>query len=152
MDKLYALFVRASSSLASPFLLVVRVYWGWQFHTTGAGKLHNIGRVVDFFTSLGIPAPAANAWFISGLEFIGGLLLILGLASRPVALLFVADMIVAYVAADRQALGSIFSDPGKFYNADPFTFLFAAFIVLLFGPGRLSLDALIASRRGCRTY
>jgi putative oxidoreductase len=55
-------------------------------------------------------------------------------------------MFVAYWTADHEALASIFSDPGKFYAADPFTFLFAALLILVFGPGLFSLDALIASK------
>jgi putative oxidoreductase len=57
-----------------------------------------------------------------------------------------ANMLVAYWMADREALASIFSDPGKFYVADPFTFLFASLIVLIFGAGYLSLDQIIAKR------
>jgi putative oxidoreductase len=60
--------------------------------------------------------------------------------------LLAGNMLVAYLSSDREALVSIFSDPGKFYNADPFTFLFAAVIVLVFGAGLFSLDALIARR------
>ena len=52
-------------------------------------------------------------------------------------------MIVAYITADREALLSVFSDPGKFYNAAPFTFLMASLIVLTFGPGGFSLDSFI---------
>ena len=147
IEKRYAILIRASSSLQSPFLLAVRLYWGWQFHVTGSGKLHDISKPIDYFTSLGIPASAANAWFITLLEFIGGFLLVIGLASRPVALLLVCDMIVAYIVADREALMSIFRDPDKFYAAAPYTFLFASLIVLIFGPGRFSFDAWIAARR-----
>src|SRR5579863_9366340 len=85
-EKYYRLLNRASSSLQSPFLLAVRLYWGWQFMQTGWGKLTGIGKVVGFFTSLGIPAPALNAYFVSALEFGGGALLILGLGSRLIAL------------------------------------------------------------------
>ena len=56
-EKYYRLLNRASSSLASPFLLAVRLYWGWQFMQTGWGKLTDIGKVIHFFTDLGIPAP-----------------------------------------------------------------------------------------------
>ena len=61
------------------------------------------------------------------------------------------DMLVAYLASDLDALKMIFSDPGKFYNADPYTFLFAALIILIFGPGVLSLDALIQKLRRTET-
>ena len=146
VERYFRLFVRASSSLQSPFLLAVRLYWGWQFMQTGWGKLNDIGKVVQFFTSLGIPAPALNAYFVSALEFGGGLLLILGLGSRLIALPLVIDMFVAYIAADREALFSIISNPDKFMGAAPFTFLIASLVVLIFGPGRVSADALLAGR------
>ncbi len=146
VQKLYLLLIRVSSSLESPFLLLIRVYWGIQMHITGRGKLHDMGKVIDFFTSLGIPAPAANAYFVSGLEFIGGFLLIIGLASRPIALMLAVDMIVAYITADREALMSFVSDPDKFTAAAPFVFLFSSLIVLIFGPGKLSVDAILARR------
>jgi putative oxidoreductase len=146
--KLYQLMIQAANSLQSPLLLLIRLYWGWQFTQTGWGKVQDLGKVTDFFTSLGIPAPALNAYFVSGLELVGGVLLAIGLGSRFISLLFVGDMLVAYVSADREALMSVLSDPGKFYNAAPFTFLLASALVLAFGPGRFSLDALLAGRWG----
>ncbi len=134
------------SLLRSPFLLVVRLYWGWQFAQTGWGKLHNLAKITEFFASLNLPFPAATAHFIAGLEFFGGLLLIAGLGTRLVGLLLAANMMVAYWTADHEALVSIVSDPGKFYVADPYTFLFASLMVLIFGAGLLSLDALILQR------
>lgn len=150
VNTLYGLFLKGATSLQSPFLLAVRLYWGWQFFQTGLGKLNNIAKVVDYFTSLGVPAPALTAHFIALLETVGGILLILGLASRLIALPLVIDMIVAYLAADREAVTSIFSDPDKFAKADPFPFLFASLVVLVFGPGWFSLDTLIKRYRGKR--
>jgi putative oxidoreductase len=150
ITNLYGMLIRIANSLQSPFLLVVRLYWGWQFAQTGWGKLGNINRVINFFTSLGIPAPALNAWFISGLELLGGILLIVGLGSRLIALPLVIDMMVAYIAADREALAQVFSNPGKFYAADPFTFLLASLIVLIFGPGKFSLDAMLTGKFSTR--
>src|ERR1700685_2617769 len=98
-EKYYRLLVRVSSSLQSPFLLAVRLYWGWQFMQTRWGKLTDINKGVGFFTDLGIPAPALNAYFVSALEFGGGLLLLLGLGSRLIALPLVIDMVVAYITA-----------------------------------------------------
>ena len=82
------------------------------------------------------------------MEFVGGILLVVGIGSRLTGLALSVDMIVAYVAADRQALAAIFSDPGKFYNADPYTFLFASLLVFVFGPGKLALDFLLSRRVG----
>ncbi len=147
IEKLYRLLIQAASSLQSPFLLLIRLYWGWQFMQTGWGKLHDLNKVIGYFTDLGIPAPAFNAYFVSGLEFVGGILLMVGLASRPIALMCVIDMIVAFVKGDLDNLKLIFSDPDKFQGAAPYQFLFAFLIVLIFGPGLFSLDALIERMR-----
>lgn len=144
--RVYEGICSGSTFLQSPFLLAVRLYWGWQFAQTGWGKLHHLAQITEFFRSLGIPFPAFNAHFVSGLEFVGGLLLIAGLASRLTGFLLAANMFVAYWTADRDALFSFFSDPGKFYGADPYTFLFASLLVLIFGAGFFSLDAAIARR------
>ena len=80
---------------------------------------------------------------VSNLEFFGGILLILGLVTKFTGLVLTGNMLVAHVTADREALSSIFSDPGKFYAADPYTFLFASLIVLIFRAGLFSLDAVI---------
>ena len=138
---LYRRFANSVSHLQSTFLLAIRLYWGWQFTQTGWGKMHHIAKVTGFFSSLGIPFPSLNAHFIAGLEFFGGILLILGLGSRFISLLLAGNMFVAYWTSEHEALTSIFSDPGKFYVADPFTFLFASLIVLIFGAGLFSLDA-----------
>jgi putative oxidoreductase len=139
----YHRFSAIASTLQSPFLLAIRLYWGWQFAQTGWGKLHNIARITGFFASLNIPFPSLSAHFIAGLELVGGILLILGLGSRLISLLLTANMLTAYWTADREALASIFSDPGKFYVADPYTFLFASLMVLVFGAGLFSLDAVV---------
>ena len=143
---LYSRLVGFADLLRSPFLLAIRVYWGWQFAQSGWGKFHRMPQVIEFFSGLGIPLPAFNAYFVSGLEFVGGILLILGLGSRLISLLLAGDMFVAYLTADRDALKQVFSDPGKFYAADPFTFLMAALIVLIFGPGLFAIDSYLESR------
>jgi putative oxidoreductase len=151
IEHVHGWFVKAMNLLQSPFLLAVRLYWGWQLWQTGAGKLHDISKPIEYFTSLGIPHPVFNAYFVGWLEAVGGILLILGLGSRIIAVPLIVDMLVAYVTADREALTAIFSDPGKFYAADEYTFLFAALLVLIFGPGKLSLDTLIAWWRKKKT-
>ena len=144
VEKLYRLLITVASSLQSPFLLFVRLYWGWQLAQSGWGKLHNIDKVTEFFLSLGLPAPGFTAHFIASLEFVGGLLLILGLASRLNALVLTINMLMAYIIADHDALISIFSNPDKFYAAAPYTFLVASLVILIFGPGLFSVDAAIA--------
>jgi putative oxidoreductase len=155
----YELIVTGANFLQSPLLLALRVYFFWQLFLTGKGKLSNIGKVSEFFTSLGIPLPTLNAYFIGSLECFGSLLLIIGLASRPLSLLIVISMTVAYLAGDFEAVMNIFSDPDKFVKADPFPFLLTALIILVFGPGLFSIDALMkqilrsreTTKLGCRT-
>src|ERR1700745_1565273 len=117
------LLVTGANFLRSPFLLVLRVYFFWQLFLAGKGKLSNIGKVSEFFASLGIPLPTLNAYFIGSLECFGSLLLIIGLGSQPLALLIVLSMVVAYLTADFEAVSSMFSVPDKFAKADPFPFL-----------------------------
>jgi putative oxidoreductase len=144
LTHLYLRFAKIAASLQSPFLLFVRLYWGWQFIVTGWGHMHGIAGFIQYFTKLGIPAPAANAYFIAGLEFVGGILLVLGLGTRLVSLLLAGDMIVAFLTADRDALKTAFtSDPTNFYAASEYTFLFAAVILLIFGAGFFAIDKYI---------
>jgi putative oxidoreductase len=140
---LYKRFFAAVDYLRSPFLLAVRLYWGWQLVQSGWGKLHNLPKVTEFFTSLNLPMPAQMAVFISCVEFFGGIFLAIGLLSRLTALVLTVNMMMAYITADREALRSIFSDPDKFYAAAPYVFLIASLIILIFGPGKLSLDTLL---------
>jgi len=63
-----------------------------------------------------------------------------------IALLLTGNMLTAYITADREALFSVFSDPDKFYGASPYTYLFASLIVLIFGPGKFSMDAWLAKK------
>jgi putative oxidoreductase len=146
LRRLYAAAVRICNSLASPFLLFVRLYWGWQLIESGWGKLHHLEKVTDFFRSLNLPMPGQMAVFISCVEFFGGLLLVLGLLSRLNALVLVVNMLMAYITADREALFAFFSDPDKFSAAAPYVFLIASLIILVFGPGRLSLDTFLLGR------
>jgi putative oxidoreductase len=143
INRLYDKFFDLVAMLRSPFLLFVRLYWGWQLIESGWGKLHNLPKVIDFFMSLGLPFPGPTAFFISCLEFFGGIFLAVGLLTHLTALALTINLIVAYITADREALFSIFSDPDKFYAAAPYTFLVASLIILIFGPGKFALDTLL---------
>jgi hypothetical protein len=59
---------------------------------------------------------------------VGGALLLLGLFSRPIALLLTGNMLVAYWSADRPALLGVFRDLDAFLRADPFWFLFVSIV------------------------
>jgi putative oxidoreductase len=136
-------FEHLASWLQSPLLLVIRLYWGISFLQTGWGKLNHLDRTASYFADLGLPLPKLNAIMAGSTECFGGLLLALGLFARPAAVPLAFCMFVAYATADSEALHAIFSDTDKFTGATPFLFLYAVLLVLAFGPGKLSLDALL---------
>ena len=141
--KLDTLLIKIGTPLQCVVLLVIRLYWGWQFFLTGKGKLMNLDRTTGFFESIDIPLPKLNAIMAGTTEAVGGLLLLLGLASRIISVPLTFVMLVAYATADSEAMKAIFSDPDKFLSAAPFQFLFACVIIFVFGPGKISLDALL---------
>src|SRR5579859_3609549 len=137
-------FFTLVSYLQSPFLLLVRLYWGWQLVQSSWGKLHHLSNVGEYFSTLGLPMPAQMAVFIACVEFFGGIFLAVGLASRITGLVLTVNMIMAYVFGDHEALFSFISDPDKFVAAAPFAFLVVALLVLIFGAGKLSLDTALS--------
>src|ERR1700746_2744078 len=138
-------FFTLVSYVQSPFLLLVRLYWGWQLAQSGWGKLHHLSNVGEYFATLGVPMPAQMAVFIACVEFFGGILLSLGLASRITGLVLTVNLTMAYVIGDREAMLSFFSDPDKFIAAAPFAFLIVSLIVLVFGEGKVSLGTAVDS-------
>ncbi len=128
---------------ADVLLLVVRLYWGLVLVQAGWHKLIDIDTTADFFASLGIIWPSFSAVVSGCTEFGCGLLLAVGLASRIAAVLLVVNMLVAFATAHASQLVSLFSAPHEFVTAPPFLFLFASLLVLVFGPGAISLDALL---------
>ena len=133
------------NSLQSPLLLVIRLYWGWQFAQDGWGKLTHLARVTEYFTGLGLPAPGATALMVAMVEFGGGVLFGLGIGSRLVSLILFVNMTMAYLSVpdDRTNFLHIFSKPEDFYGATPYTYWFAALLILILGPGVFAVDTVI---------
>lgn len=147
LTRWYDVATRGFDKLRSPLLLALRLIFGWGLFQTGKGKLENIDRFIDFLTHLNIPMPVASAYFVASLECVGGLLLLVGLASRLIAIPLTINFIVAYLTADREAVVNFFKDQDAFTNAAPFLYLLVSLIVLAFGPGFFSLDEIIRRMR-----
>jgi putative oxidoreductase len=79
--------------------LAVRLCVGIEFFGSGLGKLGKLPGLVQYFRSLGIPAPEIQAPFVASVEFLCGMLLVVGLATRPAALMLCGVMVVAIVTA-----------------------------------------------------
>ncbi|MGE5195724.1 MAG: DoxX family protein [Anaerolineae bacterium] len=149
--RIYLALTFIGNSFRSPLLLIIRLIWGWAFLRTGLGKLQNIDPIINFFHSLGIPMPALNAYIASGIEFVGGACLLIGLASRFITIPLVLTMCVAYLTAYPDAVTMLFTNPQLFVQKDPFNFLFAALLVFVFGPGSISLDYWIEKKYSAST-
>jgi putative oxidoreductase len=126
-------------------LLAIRLYWGFQFTQDGWGKLTHLERVTQFFTSLNLPAPGMTALAVALIEFVGGILFALGIASRLVSMVLFVNMTMAYlcVSDDRINFTHILSNASDFYGATPYTYWFAALLIMILGPGLIAVDTLI---------
>ena len=127
----------------SILLLLIRIYFFLQLFKIGRAKLEHIDTVVGYFTKLGIPYPDINAWVVGATECFGSILILAGLASRLAAIPVTIAMAVAYWLGDQDAVLNIWGHPDKFVKAAPFPFFLAALIILCFGPGWFSLDAIL---------
>jgi len=142
-DRFHSAYTNILSYAQHPLLLLIRLYWGYDFFQTGMGKLTNLDRTIEFFTSLGIPFPHLNAIAAGSTELVCGVLLMIGFGSRYFTLPLIVIMCVAYATDDHEALMNIFLDTASFVAAAPFNHLLASLIILVFGAGTLSVDEAI---------
>jgi len=149
MKNLYRKFADALEHGQPLFLLLIRVYIGYQCIISGWAHLHHIDKTAEFFASLHIPMPRANVIISATTEIIGGGLLLLGLFSRITALVLTGNFLVAMLTVQLSNYDSswaklghqIWEDQSPILGDTAFPFLVTAIIVLFFGPGLLSLDA-----------
>ena len=110
-------------------IFIVRSTTGALFAVHGYQKFAGgIGGVVGFFSKLGVPAPGVLAPFVAGLELVGGILLILGVATRWISLLFACEMLVTTVFVQIPAKGWNGADLDRMLLA-------ATLLFILAGPG-----------------
>ena len=121
---------------------LARLTLGWVFLLSGWGKLHHLDDVIEFFGSLGIPAPQIQAPFAAGVEFVCGALLLAGLFTRLAAVPLVVVMIVAIATARREELTSL----GVLFGFIEYLYIVLLLYIAVEGPGPLSLDAFLRRR------
>lgn len=158
---IYRGLIRAGDATQPVVLLLLRLYFGIGFAQAGWGKLANPAAATADFTSWGVPMPELNVYAAGLTELIFGIALAVGVLSRAVAVPLVGVMIVAYLTAHRpevfiqltedfQRVGMFESGfsyrkmLGDFVAAAPFMHLVVCVIVLCFGPGKISVDHLLA--------
>ena len=131
------------SKLADIGLALLRLVAGVAMAVNhGAGKIQKPGQIIEGADDMGFPVPFFFGWMAIIAEFFGGILLALGLATRPAAFLLACTMATA--AFIRHA-------NDNFKTREPaLLFLFIAVLFLLAGSGRYGVDALLR-RRGNRS-
>lgn len=122
--------------------LAVRIVVGWVFLWTGWQKLHFLPQMIENFRSWGIPAPDILTPFVSGVEFVGGLLLLIGFLTRFISVPMMIIMIVAIVSAKWDDVDSLQTLLG--FEEVSYFVMFAWLGIA--GPGPVSLDHLILKR------
>jgi len=144
LTRLTATVDRLAPRLEPTALLLTRLVFGQAFVVTGWGKLHNLDGVRAFFAELGIPLASVQAPMVATIEFVGGLLLLLGLGTRYASLLLVSTMLVALATAHRGDFGPAFVFSKSFADVTPMPFLVGLLWLIVRGAGSLSVDAQLA--------
>jgi putative oxidoreductase len=128
-----------ANSLAWLAPLAARITVGVVFIGTGWTKLTHLPQITKNFAGMGIPAPEILTPFVSGVEFVGGILLLLGLLTRFAAVPLMLVMVVAIVAAQWENVQSL----EDFLGLEEVSYfvLFAGRAIA--GPGPMSLDHLV---------
>jgi putative oxidoreductase len=116
--------------------LAVRIVVGWVFLWSGWQKLHILPRMIENFRSWGIPAPEILTPFVSGIEFVGGLLLLVGFLTRFISVPMMIVMIVAIVSAKWGDVDSLETLLG--FEEVSYLMMFAWLGIA--GPGAVSVD------------
>lgn len=143
LNILYSWTVTLGSNLQSVFILYMRVVWGHQLFLAGVFKFANMAETVKFFSTLPLKHPDLMAHFVAGFEVLCGILLFLGFMSRMASIPVVAIMVSALSLAHSDAFVQLrfLLEPMRLVQQAPYPFLLTALIVLIFGPGRISVDA-----------
>ena len=148
-----------SSESAPAATILLRLMAGGVFFWEGILKFVYTNQGVGRFTKLGIPVPDVMAHFVAGLEIIGGLLLIVGFLTRLISVPFIIEMLVA-IATTKISL-YLGTSPLPLPPAPPQVGIWAVLheirsdyaqimivqFLLIAGPGRLSIDALVRRKR-----
>lgn len=143
LSKIYSWLITAGTCLQPLILLAVRLIWGWSFFQAGLSKLTAIDSIIGYFETLNIPFPTLSAYLLAWAECHGGAFLLIGFASRLVALPLMFAMFIAMLTAHHEAFVDFVNSPIALTQQTPFNYFLAALLIFAFGPGLFSIDGLI---------
>lgn len=124
--------------------LLLRLVFGWFWLETGWAKLHNLEFFAQRFVEWGIPLPQLSATASGAVDLIGGALLILGLGTRLIAIPMIVNMLVALAVVVLPTISTF----NEFVELDEVLYVCVLFWLLMAGPGKASLDRLVARHCG----
>lgn len=127
--------------------LVARLSFGYFWLETGIAKVQNLDGFTQRFMGWGVPFPAFSAGLSAWTELVGGALIMLGLFTRLISIPMIINMIVAIVLV----VSANFQGFDEFVEADETVYILIFFWLLMAGPGKVSLDTLLARWLGIRT-
>jgi putative oxidoreductase len=152
MNAFVTVFYDWSRAVASWFSwlapLAVRIVVGVVFTQTGWQKLNALPRMIQNFRDWGIPAPEILTPLASGIEFVGGLLLLVGLLTRFAAVPLMIVMMVAILSAKLGEIDSIVTLLG--FEEVSYFVMFAWLAIA--GPGPVSLDHFVLRAAGRKPW
>lgn len=119
--------------------LFARIVVGWVFLWSGWGKLTHVDLVTENFGLWGIPIPGFFAPFVSGVEFFGGIFLLIGLLTRISAGALGVVMIVAVKAAQWDQVDSL----QTLLGLEEIMYLAIFLWLAIAGPGTFAADTLL---------
>jgi putative oxidoreductase len=125
---------------------LLRLMVGIVFFMHGWAKLQNPNGFIGFVGSLGFPAPAVFGWLVILLETAGGLLMVIGLLTRPIAAALTVEMLVTTLLV-KTNVGFIAPQGGGVGAELDMMLLAASASLLILGAGALSIDESVLGRR-----
>jgi len=136
-----------AASASDVLLLVGRVLLGWLFLTSAWGKFMNMGGYVTYLTNLKVPNPGFFSWIGAPVEFLIGITLLLGFATRYAALLCLLFLIVATALAHRYWEYPAAQVMAQYNNFLKNLAIFGgALLLFVSGPGRYSVDRALSKK------
>ncbi|HLB53320.1 MAG TPA: DoxX family protein [Chlamydiales bacterium] len=144
-EAFYLFFIRIGSNLQSLFILYMRLTWSYSLAEIGLRKLQGFDHSDTYFASVQANYPLLTSPFIGWVEVLCSFLLAIGLTSRIAAIPLIAIMLSVLSLSHGPDVSDVkfLLEPLLLVKQVPYPFLLTALLVFCFGPGRVSVDALL---------
>ncbi|CAN5587315.1 hypothetical protein BH10PLA1_BH10PLA1_05000 [soil metagenome] len=143
----YQKLIRFGIFIGPIVLLLIRLAWGFELAQSGYGHLTHLDKTTKFFEELNIPMAHANAVLSGTMELVGGWAWMLGFGTRLISIPVFINFCVAIATAGKDGVQALLGkpewDPTKVIDDAAFPFLVMSLVLIAFGPGLFSVDAIL---------